>query len=87
MMFFHFAFLLCWAIIAIIAVRGQQIDQNIAAATVNIPASTSDKIVVAGEALLARWADVRDTLKFDYCLLTVNNSKMNPLQTLNGKYE
>jgi hypothetical protein len=62
MMFFPFAFQLCWTIIAIISVRGQQIDQNTAVATANIPASTSDKIVVSREALLAKRMDVMDTL-------------------------
>jgi hypothetical protein len=88
MMFFSFAFQLCWTVIAIISfVRGQQLDQNTATATANMPTSTPDKVVDSQEALVARWTDVMSTLICSDCLLTFANRKTITTETLDGEHQ
>jgi hypothetical protein len=88
MMFFSLAFQLCWTVIAIISfVRGQQLDQNTATATANMPTSTPDKVVDSQEALVARWTDVISTLICSDCLLTFDNRKTITTETLDGEHQ
>jgi hypothetical protein len=86
MMFFSFAFQLCWTVIAIISfVRGQQVDQNTATATVNIPASTTDAVVHSGKALSTGWIDVRHTFICSDSPLTIGNRKIPTSKILDGE--
>jgi FAD synthase len=88
MMFFTLAFQLCWTVIAIISfVRGQQLDQNTATATANIPISTPNKVVDSRGALVARWTDVMSTLICSDCLLTFGNRKTITTETLTGEHQ
>jgi hypothetical protein len=86
MMFSSVAFQLCWTVIAIISfVRGQQLDQSTATATVNIPVSTLDAVAHSGEALFTRWTDVRHTFICSDCLLTISNRKTPTSEILDGE--